>query len=115
MGKTILVEEDITCSKKLIKRLETDQFKVNSAFWLYFPELEEWKLVISTDFIDKCGPRKAYSFVQDKLEKIKPRIISLNDINIVGKNYELIESKRYVLISADARKTAGNFLNMAEV
>ncbi|MEL7665607.1 MAG: hypothetical protein AAGU10_16010 [Methanosarcina mazei] len=91
MDKATLVKDDISDGKKLIQHLDNTEFKVNSALWFYATDLNEWKLVLASEYLKAHGLKEAYSFVQNELEKLYLTNISLNNIAITGANDQLIE------------------------
>lgn len=108
MDKTILVEKDIEEGQKVIEALQENGFPVNSAFWLYKPEPDEWRLTFASPLIDEQGPFKAYSFVQKVLAKFSPPVgISVAETTVLSDKDELVEGLRYL-----DRQTPGILPNM---
>jgi len=60
MDKKTLVNIDIEEGKKVINLLDNSGMKILSAFWLFLPEIQEWRLMLATPDIDKYGRRKTY-------------------------------------------------------
>ena len=101
MDKAILVDRDISDGKKLIKSLDKSEFKISSALWLYTSELDEWKLILASSYVDIHGQKEAYKIIQQKLHKIKPPFgISLSSIKVVGANYWLIQLLRMIITTS---------------
>jgi hypothetical protein len=48
MAAAPLVEKDIEAGLELVRLLDERGFPVTGAVWIYFPDIEEWKLVIRT-------------------------------------------------------------------
>lgn len=48
MAETILVNDDIEAGSELVRLLDETGFPITAAAWLYFPDVEEWRLVIRT-------------------------------------------------------------------
>ena len=48
MAETVLVDDDIKAGSELVRILDEDGFPVTAAAWIYFPDVEEWRLVIRT-------------------------------------------------------------------
>ena len=46
MAETILVNSDIDAGRELVSLLDEAGFPVTAAAWIYFPDVEEWRLVI---------------------------------------------------------------------
>ena len=48
MAQAVLVNEDIDAGRDLVRLLDESRFPVSAAAWIYFPDIEEWRLVIGT-------------------------------------------------------------------
>lgn len=48
MAETVLVNEDIEAGRELVQVLDMSGFPVTAAAWIYFSDLDEWRLVIRT-------------------------------------------------------------------
>ena len=48
MAEAILVSKDIEAGRELIDILDKSQFPVTAAAWVYYPDLEDWRLVIGS-------------------------------------------------------------------
>jgi len=48
MAETILVKSDIDAGQELLRILDDSGFPVSAAAWIYFPDAEEWRLVMRT-------------------------------------------------------------------
>jgi hypothetical protein len=48
MAETALVSDDIEAGLELVRILDEKNFPVTAAAWIYFPDVEEWRLVIRT-------------------------------------------------------------------
>jgi len=48
MAEAVLVNDDIQAGSELVQILDEARFPVTGAAWIYFPDAEEWRLVIRT-------------------------------------------------------------------
>jgi len=48
MAEAILVNDDIEAGRELVRLLDEAGFPVTAAAWIYFSDVEEWRLVIRT-------------------------------------------------------------------
>jgi hypothetical protein len=48
MAETALVNDDVEAGLELVRLLDEKRFPVTAAAWIYFPDAEEWRLVIRT-------------------------------------------------------------------
>jgi hypothetical protein len=98
MDKTALVEKDIQEGKGLIEALDKADFQVEAAIWFYLTDSGEWRLLIASPFVEKNGPKKAYSFIQAVLAQLSPPSgISLKDISVLSPKHHLISLLRIAI------------------
>ena len=69
MDRKILVNIDVDGGKEVVEALDRSDLKVISAFWLYYDEAEEWRLLIAIPSYDNDGPLEAYRKVLHVLEE----------------------------------------------
>jgi hypothetical protein len=53
MATTVLVSTDVEMGSELLKILDEAAFPVTAAAWIYFPDVDEWRLVIRTPRVEK--------------------------------------------------------------
>lgn len=95
MDKTVLVEKDIQEGKRLIEALDKADFQAEAAMWFYLTDSDEWRLLIASPFVEKNGPKKAYSFIQSVLAQLSPSSeIPLKDISVLSPKDQLISLLR---------------------
>jgi len=68
MDKTTLVSVDLDKGAQILRILDDAKLKVRAALWLYSPDYEDWRLVLSSPQFDAAGPVQAYGLVHDALE-----------------------------------------------
>jgi hypothetical protein len=99
MDRTALVELvigiDIEGGKRLLKALDEAGINVPGAFWLYFPEAEEWRLVFVMPKVKREGSLKAYRLIDNELRKLDSiaDMLSLH-ITVRDSNDDLIKAMR---------------------
>ncbi len=90
MVAMILNDELIKAGEQLLKQLDESAVKVDAALWLYSPEVETWKLLLSLPGFIAQGPTAAYRKVQKALSALPEEVgISLNDVSIADPNNPL--------------------------
>ena len=94
MARTALVDLDIEGGRKLIEALDADGFPVQSAFWYYDSEPEEWRLVISSPDVDKKGPLRAYGPIQRVLRQVQLDTFGVDNIAAVSTKDPLVSLLR---------------------
>lgn len=86
--------ERINLGRDLVLKLDETSFEVRSAFWFYFPENKEWRLILSSPFEAKYGPKKSYEFLSNLL--IREGIgIPLQNISVLSQSNPLIVNLRF--------------------
>ena len=53
MAAAILVDSDVEMGRELLRILDETKFPVTAAAWIFFPDFEEWRLVIRTPKAEK--------------------------------------------------------------
>lgn len=98
MAKDVLVTDTLTESMieagaDLIKKLDNVKANIVSAFWLYFPEEQTWRLIIASPNVDKEGPRKYYEKIVDANNKANKNenILPLNNIGITNSENQTVQ------------------------
>ena len=107
-----MVEQDLKEGKRLLERLTGREaevelswgkhraafvgrpdVRVRAAFWWYFPESQEWRLVIATPLVDEVGPLSAYGRIQAELNAISPSLtLSLQNISLISPKDERVKA-----------------------
>jgi hypothetical protein len=57
MDQTTLVKEDRLIEAQVLDALDRANVPVTLCEWNYVPQLEEWQLIIATQWHDSKGPR----------------------------------------------------------
>ena len=97
MAENVVVKE--TLSESMIKAgavlthtLDSLDLPVTASMWFYFPEENQWRLLLSSPYVVKEGPRRTYRLVQEALMKLPadaPKI-NLQDIVVTDESHALI-------------------------
>jgi len=82
--------------KRLVEELDESGNAVDAALWFFFPEPEEWKLVISLPELADAGPKAGYGVIQGELEKLEEPQIGLQDIRLGRRNSQIVGLMRTV-------------------
>jgi len=85
----------IEAGEALLRQLDEDGIKVDAALWFYYPDKENWKLVLSLPEAIRQGPKAAYKEVQRVLSAPdSPVGISLVDVAVARPNSDLLNLLR---------------------
>lgn len=109
MVKTSLVEADLIAGWRLLRDLHVvpgcrTLFRVKAAFWLYYPEPEEWRLVIATPLVDEKGPLDTYSRLQEVLLPHlanQPANLDLLNIAVISPSDKLAKAIRRAMRASE--------------
>jgi len=95
-----LPDKYINDAKKLIELLDIEDFGVLASFW-YIRTGEDdewtngdWRLVITSDYAEKCGTFDGYNFIRLQLQKIEDTKLRLDDIELISV-HQLESTMRY--------------------
>ncbi len=98
MDKTVLVEKDIDEGKRLTEALDKKDFQVSAALWFYLSDSDEWRLLFASPFVEKKGPKKAYTFIRTVLAQLSPPSeISIKGVSVLTPNHHLIALLRMAI------------------
>ena len=68
MGKAALVNIDVEKGSEILKVLDDANLKVRVALWLYSPDYEDWRLVLSSREFDQTDLVEAYGLLNSALD-----------------------------------------------
>ena len=95
MATTTLVSQEIEEGKRLIDALNAANLSVDSALWIYAPEPETWRLMLTSPLYDRKGPLKTYEEILSVFRQVKPDLkIDWTGIVAVSPKHELIKGLR---------------------
>ncbi|MHB0875543.1 MAG: hypothetical protein ACYC5O_05800 [Anaerolineae bacterium] len=83
-----LSDEMIRAGNWLTAKLVEKGMSVAGSYWLYLPEANSWRLIISSREVSEQGPRAAYGRIQEVLSDKPTEIpdLALEDISVVTDN-----------------------------
>jgi hypothetical protein len=82
MVKKKLVEGLISDGAKLLRELDSQNFPVESMFWVHLPDEDYWRLVIASPMVGEQGSGAGYRRLDEVLREIELAGITLDDISI---------------------------------
>lgn len=82
MVTEILTKEMIESGAAFLRKLDENGVPPKGVFWLYFPEAEEWRLVIVDERLAELGPRHIYQEIQKLLDKFQEDLCELDSLQI---------------------------------
>jgi hypothetical protein len=84
MHKKILVTDLIVEGARLFEALKRNHFPLVAAFWSYFAESVEWRLVIASPLMNHMSPLEVYTRVQRILNSINLSHLTVSDIALIS-------------------------------
>lgn len=78
----------------MLKRLDNAKIVVDAALWYYFPDIQNWKLLLSLTEMIKQGPKAAYQSIQEELSQIHDIPFSLDDIAVTNPDSSILKLMR---------------------
>lgn len=99
MVEVELTLQRIKMAETLIRKLDNSKIPPHSAFWYYFTETSEWKLVIAMKEVGTTGPKKIYHKIQMMLNygKLGFETIELDDITLVKPDAPIVVLLRKIV------------------
>jgi hypothetical protein len=101
--KETLSESMIKAGAVLTRTLDSLDLPVTASMWFFFPEENQWRLLLSSPYVVKEGPKRTYRLVQEALSKLPvdaPKII-LQDIVVTDESHPIISLMRIAVKTGD--------------
>jgi hypothetical protein len=87
--KGILSSQVVKAGEELLKRLDDAGGEVIAAYWIFDPEVGDWRLEFVSPEVESKGPLLFYALVfglSDEEPKLSPRL-DYSSINVLGPKY----------------------------
>ena len=95
MATATLVSQEIEEGQRLIDALNAADLSVDSALWIYAPEPETWRLMLTSPLHDRQGSLKTYYEILLVFRQVQPDLkIDWTAIVAVSPKHELIKGLR---------------------
>lgn len=95
MAESALVESQISDSIALIKLLDEQGEGVSSAFWHYFTDADEWRLLLAGSTFDKLLPNeeaRAYQVLAEALTASHATSLTIGEVKLVRTDHHLVQA-----------------------
>lgn len=107
---------DIESGKSVLSELDKTGLEISSAFWLYFPDSKEWRLLLAMPALDTEGPKEVYSKIQDVINQHGSNLnIPLWSIGIISPNNSINQLLRFAIKTGEKSfsdiRFSGNVIN----
>jgi hypothetical protein len=79
-----LTKEMIEAGAILVKKLDESGINPDAAFWFYFSDINQWKLVIAEIKLGDEGPKQLYKRIQETIHAHQAELgeVSLEDVTL---------------------------------
>jgi hypothetical protein len=101
--KEILSSDEIDAGRELLEQLDNTPLTVIAAYWIFVPDVGEWRLVFVSRQVETKGPLRVYMQIFQLLN-LDPRLsflIPSDRISVEGPNYS---SYREILSAVNSKK-----------
>lgn len=104
MVTTTLTKEMIEAGASLLKKLDDKGVQPDAAFWFYFPDIQQWKLVLAEVKLGSTGPREIYSRIQEVLSQFTQELkdLSLDSITLAKPDAPIVSLLRVAIKTGPA-------------
>lgn len=82
----------IDAGAELTMKLDEMGVPVIAAFWLFDPELNEWRLLFASPDVSSRGPREVYHKIQQAINDLGPKaaVVPLSVIGVLDAHADLV-------------------------
>lgn len=93
MVESTLTKEMIASGKALVSKLDDSGVQPDAAFWFYFPDIKEWKLVLAEVKVGSSGPTRVYQDIQKIISQFSDELgeLSLNHITLTKPDAPIVK------------------------
>lgn len=94
-----LTKEMIDAGSALVRMLDERGIQPNAAFWFYFSDISQWKLVLAEVSLGAEGPRQIYKNIQETIHANKADLdeLSLEDITLAKPDAPIVALLRMAI------------------
>lgn len=99
MVTTTLTKEMIEAGASFVRKLDEKDVQPDAAFWFYFPDIQQWKLVLAEVKLGSVGPREIYKRIQDVLYQFSEELkhLPLESITIAKPDAPIVALLRVAI------------------
>ena len=100
MGEEALVESQIADTISLVKILEDQGDKPSTIIWYYFPDSDEWRLLLAGPTFDALLPNqeaRAYQKIAEALSKAEVISLTIGEVKLIKTDYPLLNATRFLI------------------
>jgi hypothetical protein len=105
MGEKVLVDSQIADSVELIKHLDSTGSPPSAAFWYYYEDADDWRLVLAGESLDQHLQKNehvAYKLIAEAISTKEIVSISVSDIKLMQRADPLVKTLRFLMNTGPA-------------
>jgi|SRR6185312_3050218 len=95
-----LTETKIQTGRSLLEALDNGPLKADAAFWVKFPDANDWKLAISVS--GSRSPMDVYKSIQDVIKNANIQSFRLDDVALMKPDAPLLKLTKSMIRTGDA-------------
>lgn len=114
MGEAALVESQIADSFALVRTLDKAGNNPSVAMWYYYPDSDEWRLLIAGPAFDALLPKeeaRAYLLLVNALAEAGVSSLSIGEVKIIRMDDPILEAARFLIRTEPNAIVRGHFKN----
>jgi hypothetical protein len=94
-----LTKEMIEAGAALVRKLDECGVQPDAAFWFYFPDIQQWKLVFAEVKLGAEGPKQIYKKIQETLSNFRAELgeLSLDNVTLAKPDTPIVALLRIAI------------------
>lgn len=90
--KEQLTDDMVETGDELLRKLDESGLPIQAAFWMFMPEINEWRLLIASPEVSAKGPLSVYERIRVALEQMGEKALAapLSMIGLLDADAELV-------------------------
>jgi hypothetical protein len=112
VGEEALVESQIEESIALVNALDRQGDSPTRAAWYFFPDANEWRLLIAGPTFDALLPEKeaqVYRNIAKAMESAQLAAVSIADVKVVRTDFPLLEATKFLIRTPSSGTVRAHF------
>lgn len=99
MVDSTLTKEMIESGKALIMKLDDSNVQPDAAFWFFFSDIQQWKLVLAEVKVGEQGPKQVYKTIQGVISQFSDELgdLSLDYITLAKPDAPIVKLLRVAI------------------
>jgi hypothetical protein len=115
VAETALVEDRVTDSIELLRRLDAGGNAPTLAVWYFYEDVQRWRFVLAGPSFDSLLPKSeafAYRGLAEEIADASLKALSVSDVKLVLTTSELAKAMRNLVRTLPNTTGRGRFINI---